>query len=143
MNPYVFTMALTVLSNVGYHLSQRAISRDVDPLVSLAITYVVALATTVAALPFFSGREALSWSAYGKANWASYALGVTAVGLELGFLLAYRAGWRVSLAAIVSNTWVALLLIPVGLLFFREAMDLRRASGIVLAVAGLWLLGKE
>ena len=39
-------------------------------------------------------------------NWASYALGLVVVLLEVGFLLAYRAGWKISLAAVYSNVAV-------------------------------------
>ena len=61
--------------------------------------------------------------------------------MELGFLLAYRAGWRVGVAALYSNALVTILLVPVGLLAFRETLDARRLLGLALAGAGLWLLG--
>jgi len=47
--------------------------------------------------------------------------------LELGFLLAYRKVWNISVAGFLSNTLVALMLIPVGLLLFKETISLRYA----------------
>jgi drug/metabolite transporter (DMT)-like permease len=139
---YFGSMLLTVISNVGYHLSQRSISAKVNPMVSLALTYAVALVATLIALPFFSAPEAGSMSQQIKsANWATYSLGLALVGLELGFLLVYRSGWKVSVAALFSNALVTVLLIPVGLLFFREELDPRKVLGIALASAGLWLIG--
>jgi multidrug transporter EmrE-like cation transporter len=60
--------------------------------------------------------------------------------LELGFLLAYRAGWVISLAALVTIATVALLLLPVGLAFFRERLNAVNVLGAALSLAGLVLL---
>lgn len=112
-------------------------------MVSLLVTYAVALLMTCAALPFFPSEPAASWPAQLRAvNWASYALGLAIVGLELGFLLAYRAGWKVGVAALYSNAAVTLLLVPAGILAFQERLDARKALGLALAGGGLWLLGR-
>jgi drug/metabolite transporter (DMT)-like permease len=142
MSLYYGAMLLTVVSNVGYHVCQRSISAKVNPLVSLLITYGVAALAALIALPFFPADGAPSWTEQLRAaNWASFALGAAIVGLELGFLLAYRAGWRVSVAALYSNAAVTILLVPVGLLAFHERLDARRVLGLALAGGGLWLLG--
>jgi drug/metabolite transporter (DMT)-like permease len=60
--------------------------------------------------------------------------------IELGFLLAYRQGWRLNRASLVSNVVVALLLVPVGAAVFREQVSLRMLVGVLLCVAGLLLL---
>ena len=142
MGLYLGSMILTVVSNIAYHLSQRSITPRISPLVSLALTYAVALAATLIALPLFPSPGAGSLGEQAKsANWATYVLGLALVGLELGFLLAYRAGWKISFAALFSNAVVTLLLIPIGLLAFGEHLDLRKALGIGLTSAGLWLIG--
>jgi len=38
-------------------------------------------------------------------------VGLSIVGVELAVLLAYRAGWRISLASVVANVTTALLLV--------------------------------
>ena len=45
-------------------------------------------------------------------------LGIWIVGLELGFLMAYRAGWNISMGALVANITLALVLIPVGIILY-------------------------
>jgi drug/metabolite transporter (DMT)-like permease len=140
MGFYYGSMLLTVLSNACYHLCQRSIDPKVDPLVSLTVTYVVALLATLIALPFFSTGLPGIGAQFRTVNWASYALGAAAVGLEVGFLLVYRAGWKVSLGALVSNAAVTMLLIPLGVLLFHERLDPRRLIGILFASVGLWLL---
>ncbi len=144
MNHYYISMLITVAANAGYHICQKSISSHIHPLVSMIITYGVALVASLIALPFVvSGSNDVTLLHQLKiANWATYGLGFAAVGLELGFLLAYRSGWPVSLAALFSNATVALILIPMGLVFFREHLDLTKVIGLVTTVVGLWLLKK-
>ena len=76
-------------------------------------------------------------------NWATFALGFGIVGLELGFLLAYRAGWNLSLGALYSNVMVTVLLLPIGVLVFKETLTGRHWVGLALALSGLMLLGNK
>jgi drug/metabolite transporter (DMT)-like permease len=62
--------------------------------------------------------------------------------LELGFLLVYRAGWNVSVAALTAYVAVAVLLIPVGILLFKENISFLKVLGILFCVLGLILINK-
>lgn len=139
MNLYYFAILLTIISNIFYHLCQKSTPANADPVLSLTVTYIVAAIFCVLMYPFFSNDINLLDS-FKKVGWSSYALGFAIVGLELGFLLAYRAGWNISLAGIVSNVAVGLLLIPIGLLLFSERLSLVNISGIVLCIGGLILI---
>ena len=108
-------------------------------MLSLTVTYVAALVVTLLLWPLYPAVEAGPPS-LSRVNWSSVAVGVAIVGVELGVLLAYRAVLRVSLGATLINVTVALVLIPVGLLFFRESLSLANVAGVVLCLAGLWLL---
>ena len=142
MTLYVFAIALTILANIGYHLLQRSIRPDLSPVVSLIATYGTALLACLIALPFVRGQGSLGQE-FGKLGWQSAALGLAIIALELGFLLAYRAGWNVSTAALYSNAAVALLLLPVGVLAFGEGLDTRKVAGLVCAFIGLVLLSAK
>jgi len=78
--------------------------------------------------------------AVSKVNWASWALGASIVGIEVGFLLAYRAGWNVSLAGIATNTSAALLLLPIGLLIFKDKLSLVNIAGVLVCILGLLMI---
>lgn len=137
---YYFSLGLTVVSNVFYHVVLKVTPAGVSPVLSLLVTYVTAAVLTAALYPFFPGKAASVLAGLRELNWASYALGVAIVGLEVGFLLAYRAGWNISLAALISSTAVSLLLIPVGLALFREALTGVQLLGMALCLAGLVLV---
>lgn len=136
---YYFSIGLIVISTVLYHVVLKVTPSNVNPLLSLTVTYAAATVICLLLLPVFPLGASLLTSLR-ELNWTSLALGVTVVGIELGFILAYRAGWDISLAAIVANSGVALLLIPIGLLFFREHISAINLVGVVVCVAGLILV---
>lgn len=139
---YAVPIAVVVASNLLYHLAQKGIPSDANPYASLFVTYAVALALTLVGLFFFNSAKESPWGAtmWTKLNWASIGVGVSAVGLELGYLWAYRVGWKISFAALYSNVVVTLALIPIGVLFFHEGLSGRKWFGILLSLSGIWAL---
>ena len=73
-------------------------------------------------------------------NWAPVVLGVVIVGLEVGFIYAFRAGWQVSVTQIVTSAAVAVILIFVGRLVYDEAITWNKIAGIIVVLAGLVLI---
>lgn len=136
---YYLTIGLTIISNVLYHLILKLTPANVNPVLSLAITYATAMMATLIIYPFYSNQQTLLDNVK-SLNWASFALGLAIVGLELGFLLAYRLGWEISFAGIVSNIAVALILIPLGILFFQETVSAVNAVGLLFCLIGLLLV---
>jgi uncharacterized membrane protein len=142
MRVYVASIALAIGGNALYHFSQKSIPAVAPPLLSLLVTYAVALLATVLLLPFWPESRSVG-NGLRSLNWASVAVGLAIVAIELGFLLAYRSGWRMSVGSVVVNVSVALLLVPVGLFAFRERLSSTNALGIVLCIAGLILLARR
>ena len=70
-------------------------------------------------------------------NWASFALAFALVGLEVGFLFAYRAGWNIGVAAIFVHATVTLFLVPIGMLMFKEKLSPTNMIGILVCVIGI------
>jgi uncharacterized membrane protein len=139
---FYFSIALTVISNVLYHVFQKLTPGGVNPLLALAVTYAAATLICLGMFPFYPGPLNLAASLR-QLNWASFALAFAVIGLEVGFLLAYRAGWNISLAAAVSNIAVAILLVPVGLLLFKEKISPTNLIGIVVCLVGLVLINQK
>jgi drug/metabolite transporter (DMT)-like permease len=141
-------MVLVVVSNVLYHAAQKSVPRAADPLLASAAAYLVAL--PLAALVWLAlwlarpvaEREALA-DALRQLNWSSVAIGAAILGVEVGFLLAYRAGWNVSLAAAAANAALMVALVPVGVLAFRERLSATNVTGLVLCLAGIVLLTRR
>lgn len=136
---YYFPILLTVFSNVFYHIFLKLTPGSVNPIISLTITYAIAMVATMIIYPFYPSQSTVI-TELKSLNWASYALGVAIVGLEIGFLLAYRMGWQINMAGIISNIAVALVLIPIGLFFFKESLSTINLAGLFFCLLGLILV---
>lgn len=138
---YVLPIALIVASNVVYNICQKSTPHSANPYIALLVTYLTAALVTIVIYLFDKSDKSL-WQSLGDLNWTSMVLGLAIVGLEVGFLFAYRAGWNISLGALVANSLVALALIPVGVLIYHEGFELNKIVGVVLCLVGLIIINK-
>ena len=136
MLAYIWPIALVVLSNVVYQISSKSVSQDIDPFASLTVTYLIG-AVFSAVLYFTVGKGTNLLKEYSQLNWASVVLGLAVVGLEAGWLFAYRAGWPVSTGFIVQSAVLAALLLAVGYFLYREAIPWNRLVGVGICLVGL------
>lgn len=91
MASYVWPIALVVFSNTLYQICAKEVPGGVNAFATLTVTYLVgALASGV--LFFVTGNGASLLQEYGRLNWASFLLGLVIVGLEAGWIYAYKAG---------------------------------------------------
>ncbi len=136
------SMAMLIGANVAYHVCQKTIPGVANPMVSVTVTFLVATLASVALLPVFVGDSGVLVELR-RLNWSSVLLGLTIIGIEVGFLLLYRSGWNISLASIVVNALVALSLIPVGIVLFKEKLLGTDVAGILLLLAGIYLIAQR
>lgn len=142
MFSYVWPIGLVVISNVFYQICAKSVPEKMNPLASLTITYVVgAIASLV--LYFALNRGESIVLEYQKTNWAPFILGIVIVGLEVGYIYAYKAGWPVSVAQIVQSAVLAVILIFVGYMLYKEAITWNKIVGIVICLAGLGLINMK
>jgi len=142
VNSQYLPIVLVVLSSLCYHICQKSTPSILNPIATLIVTYVCASFVSIVSFFIFVPKTNLIESLRAT-NWASLLLGFAVVGLELGFLLSYRMGWNISVAGLLSNTLVALLLIPIGLLIYKENISFTAISGVLLCITGLILVSKR
>jgi drug/metabolite transporter (DMT)-like permease len=136
---FYFSITLAILSSALYHLSQKATPVDVNPAVAILMTYAVAFCLTL--LIFFFNPTKIGFLAeVRQLNWASYLLAFSIVGLEVGFLLVYRSGWNLGIAAVLANVVASLLLVPIALFVFKQRLSPVNIIGILVCLAGLVML---
>lgn len=139
MLSYIWPIALVVLSNTLYQICAKSVPEGMNPLASLTVTYLVGAAVSCA-LYFILNRNANLLREIRLTNWAPIVLGIVIVGLEVGFIYAFRAGWQISMAQIVSSAVLAVILIFVGSLLYHEAITWNKIVGIIVCLAGLVLI---
>ncbi len=135
---FVLTAGFAALSTVLYNLFQKLTPADANPALALSVTYSISLTATLMMFLFYP-TASLSTS-FQKLNWASFALGLAIFGVEISTLLAYRAGWPISLLGIMVNVVASVALVLVGLIFFKEKLTLVNILGIVICICGLAMI---
>ena len=136
---YIWPLALVIVSNTVYQICAKSVPSGMNPLASLTITYMVGAAASL--ILYFAlnrgGNIVTEWS---RTNWAPIVLGFVIVGLEVGYIYAYKAGWPVSTAQIVQAAVLAIILIFVGKMLYNEAVTWNKIVGIIICLGGLGLI---
>ena len=136
MFSYIWPIALVVISNVVYQICAKSVPETVNPFAALTVTYFVGAVFCAGAF-LLTSKGANLFKELTRANWASYLLGVVIVGLEAGFIYAYKAGWQVSTASIVQSSFLAIALIAVGFMLYHEPLTWNKLLGVGICMVGL------
>lgn len=135
----LWPIAMIVVSNTLYNICAKSVPGEVDSFAALCVTYLTAAGASVA-LFFLANSNRHLLAELGKVNWVPLVLGIVIVGLEFGYVAAYRAGWQVSTCSLTANITLACVLVAVGAVLYRESISLRQLAGIVVCGAGLFLI---
>ena len=136
MFSYIWPIALAILSNVLYHICAKTTPEGIHPFASLTVTYLTG-AVLSAILYCVLAPQANLVKECSRLNWAPFALGIVIVGLEGGWLYAYKAGWQVNTGFIVQSAFVSVLLLFVGYFLYREALSWNKLLGTAICLLGL------
>ena len=142
METYFFPFALTVGGMLVYHLSQKSIPTEMNPFHATILAYVGGIVLCAVFGMAYVGNRSFVVSIK-NSNWAVWGMGIGAAAIEVGFMLAYRFGCRISLTAVATNVAATVILIPIGLLVFKEHLSLRNAVGVLFCVLGLALVVRD
>jgi uncharacterized membrane protein len=121
-------------------MCQKNIPNDFEPLIALASAYFIAFMSCATILIFSGGirKEAMSFN--GQRWLPVVVLGFSLVMIELGFLYAYRTGWKISTASLIAGSFTAVALALIGVLWYKEEITPVNIAGIVLSTVGVALL---
>jgi EamA-like transporter family. len=139
---YAFSIIIVVVSNMIYHICSKSVPEKANPFSSLFITYLTGVIVAAIAFKFYKSDKGF-FESFDDLNWASILLGFAIVGLEFGYIMVYRSGWDISIGSLVSNILLALILIPVGIIFYKEGFNINKLIGIILCIIGLIFINKK
>lgn len=141
MFSYIWPVAIIVFSNILYQVCARGIPDKMNTYASMAVTYAVA--TVFSAIMYFvTNKGGNILQEFKLSNWATVILGIVITGLEVGFIYAYKAGWKVSTLATVTNAFLAIALIFLGFFVYKEAITWNKIVGATICLVGLWFINK-
>ena len=139
---FYLPLVLAVAGMLFYHLVQKSIPKGINPFYAMIIAYVAGIIVLAVCAITLPGNKSFV-SSLRESNWAVLLVGAGAACIELGFLLAYRSGWRISVAAVATNVAVTLLLVPIGIVIFKDHLSLRNILGLIFCVLGLVLVVRD
>ena len=117
----------------------KSMPSDVNPFGALMITYLVATVISAIIFAYVVGPSNVGVELL-KINWTSVILALAIVGLEVGYVFVYRAGWAVNTANIVANISLACVLLVVGYFLYKENVSTNQILGIIVCMVGLVLI---
>jgi uncharacterized membrane protein len=142
MSGFYFPFALTVAGMVLYHISQKSVPPGMNPFLVTILAYIVGIALCAICAFAYPGKKSIVENIK-LSNWAVFTLGAAAALIELGFLLAYRAGWKISMAAVATNAAAAIMLVPIGILAFKDQLSWRNMIGLLFCIFGLAMIMRD
>jgi uncharacterized membrane protein len=137
MNWRIVSLPLIVIGVLAYHLSQKSMPKELNPLAAFTVAYAIAFVTCVIILSA-SGEMKTAMEHIRSQDWLPMLfLGLSLVPVELGFLYAYRTGWRISTTSITTGPFIAVSLALIGALWYKEELSVTNIVGIGLSVVGV------
>lgn len=138
MFQYIWPVILVVFSNTVYQVCTKGVPENMNPFASLIITYLVGAAASLIMF-FVLGNSRNILAELKKTNWIPFVLGLVIVGLEVGFIYAYKAGWKISTAQIVTSSILGVILIFVGYIGYKESITWNKIVGYYCMSCGTWI----
>ena len=141
MMSYYWPIGLVVLSNIIYHICAKSTPDRIDPLAALTVTYTVAAVVSMA-FYFSMHRGGNLLREYSRLNWTPFVLGIVIVGLEFGNISMYKVGWNINTGYLIQSVVLAVALLVVGFLLYKEAISFTKVLGIIVCIIGILILNK-
>lgn len=131
-------IAVAVAANVLYHVASKSIAPEQNAFMGLVVNYATALLAS-AVLFYVTPHEKFLVEA-ARSNWACILMGLAITGVEVSFVMIYRAGGEMSTASLIVNVLLALAMLAVGGVFYSEQITATKFFGAVLCMAGVIVL---
>ena len=132
---------VAVAANVLYHVASKSIPAEQNAFMGLAVNYATALVAS-AILFLVTPHEKIFVEA-SRTNWACFLMGLSITGVEVAFVMIYRAGGELSTASLIVNILIALAMLAVGGIFWHEQITARKIFGAALCMAGVVILSTK
>lgn len=134
---YYLPLFTVIFSNIIYHNIAKNQPQNANPFLILGLSYLISAIITF--LLFFINNGNFKTDLQ-NVNPAGLLLGFAIVGIELGYILMYRNGWTISTGALIANVTVALILLFIGFLVYKEQISAFQIIGTCLCLIGLFLV---
>ncbi|MDE5605371.1 MAG: EamA family transporter [Eubacterium sp.] len=135
----LYPIIIIVAANTIYNICTKSTPNEMNSFAALFVTYIVA--AVISFIMFFvTSKDKNVFTEFTKINWAPFVLGIVIIGLELGYIIAYRNGWKMNTVSVTANITLAVVLIFVSFIFYKESITFKQVIGMFLCAGGLVLI---
>ena len=134
-------IVLAVCADIVYQISAKSTPETLNPFASLTITYLIGAAISLVIF-YITSAGGNFIAELKQINWTAFALGLAIVGLEAGSIYMYKVGWNMKTGYLVKSIILALALIVVGYILYKEQVSGTKIAGIAVCLLGLFLINK-
>ena len=138
---YLAPAVLMIGSRVPYMIIQKVTTENIDPYISLCLCYSVCLIVVIG-MYFLTKKGHKFLPELKKINWTAPVFGICLVCMDVSVLLMFRMGWNLSVGSVLLYVLLAIALVIVGAVFYKEKVTLKRLIGIVMCIAGVILISE-
>ena len=133
---------LVIGANVLYHLTAKAIPSEMNSFAALIVIYLCAMIAAIVLFYATSPNKSLTEN-LSHLNIPTVLMSVALIGMELGTILMFKVGWDVSIGPLVAHIGLCVVLVIIGVIFFKEKLNLTQVIGIILCLVGMVLANKK
>ena len=134
-------IVLAVCADIVYQISAKSTPETLNPFASLTITYLIGAAISLVIF-YITSAGGNFIAELKQITWTAFALGLAIVGLEAGSIYMYKVGWNMNTGYLVKSIILALALIVVGYILYKEQVSGTKIAGIAVCLLGLFLINK-
>lgn len=134
-------IATILIAHTIYQISAKSVPAAMDPFAAVFFNYVVAMAASFV-LWMVLGQDRSITGQLEKMNWAPVAMALAITAVEVASVFMYKLGWNISLGSTIANIALAIVLVIVGVLVYKEVVTANQLIGIGLCIAGLIVMNR-
>jgi len=140
MPAFYISAVIAILGAVGYQYLAKRLPPSLNPIISVLIMYLGVVVLCLILLQIFPVEGGIRHHLR-QINWIQIAMAACVILGQLGFILMYRYGWRLSSGNLVSGVVVNIILVALGVGLLGEKISLINFMGIFFSILGVALIG--
>ncbi|MCB0416959.1 MAG: hypothetical protein KDD39_04870 [Bdellovibrionales bacterium] len=125
-----------------YHASSKNLggALGANPWAVLALTYLLSALVSFVLFWFWPAGEGVKGAEWRSVLPGAMLLGLACVGIEGGYLLAYRFGWDITQLFSITSVVNTMAIFAVGLVLFKEHLTPSALVGLSFVITGIGLV---
>lgn len=135
-------MFVIVVSNVFYDISAKSFPTNMNAQIGLVVVYFIGTVCSLAMF-FITSKEKSIIKEFKKGNKMIVLLSAGSLGIDLGYVLLFRAGWDIGVGSLVCNILLATALLIIGVICYKEKLLPAHIVGIIACLGGLILINMQ